>query len=317
MQKYKNLDLAQNAYQTPSEIRSLEIALTEKCNFNCSYCGAYKSNGGCISFQEIMNAVKSLNTVERIILSGGEVTLNFEECLSVAKYCKAADIELQLNTNGSLLNRDMIVELKKAGLHTIHISLNHYNRESHASYYNVPPSTFDTIMGNISACSELIPTCVVESILCEDFIWNIVKINHLISDLHVTKHEIQYGITNNHWKNDVCEENVGKVLLELFSTKSEAMEIFMTCFRLKPFGKYHKLFEQYIKQGKVHFTKCIEGHHQFHLNNNGDLIVCDIGFPYVLGNIKDGLDLSNLDFSTPEMKNFHKEHGCKKNCILS
>lgn len=314
MYNFKNLDLKKDAYTQKSEVRALEIAITQKCNFNCPYCGAYKGEGDELSVEEIIKAIEKVKSLERVILSGGEVTLKFEDCIKMAKYCKTNKIEFQINTNGSLLNKQKINELVAAGMYTIHISLNHTTRESHSEYYKVPASVFDKIVENIVYCAEVVPTCVVESIFCEDFLDNIIDVNHFLSDLNVKKHEVQYGINKEIWENHIEQKKIETVLQQLLEQKNDEMSIYTSCFRVFPSNK--KFYDKYTNKN-VYFTSCIEGHHSFHLHSNGDLIVCDLGFPYKFGNIRKGLNLNNLNFTTPEIREFQNNHSCKKMCILN
>lgn len=315
MHKYKSLDLMDVKYLDQSHIRSIEIALTQECNFSCPYCGAYETKSSSVSFEQILVAVDSITTLERVILSGGEVTLNLNECFKIAQYCKNRGIELQINTNGSLLDREKIEKLTNLGLSTIHISLNHTDPKSFAEYHNVPRDTFDKIIKNISYCVETVPTCVVESILCSDFSSNIVGVNKLLTQIGVKKHEIQYGIENNRWANHLDKDKILNILMQLFREKSQDMVFYMTCFQLSDYT--YNLFKDYIERRDVFFTHCIEGHYQFHLHSNGDLIACDLGFPYRWGNISEGLNLNALDFTSEEIIHFQKNHNCRKLCVLA
>jgi MoaA/NifB/PqqE/SkfB family radical SAM enzyme len=102
-----------------TKVKSLEIAITTKCNQHCQFCYArnFKTNKMTVQrYKYILYDLKPFH----VNIQGGEPLL----CPEVLEYIKATpkEIVLSLVTNGSLLTMDMADNLKAAGLNTIQIS---------------------------------------------------------------------------------------------------------------------------------------------------------------------------------------------------
>lgn len=239
---FKSVDL-QERFGKPI-IRSLEIALTSKCNYHCPYCGAYKVkeiNTPKLSVENIKEIIDSSSELERIILSGGEVTLLFDECLEVCRYCKEKGIEIQINTNATLLTKEKILLLAEAGLDIIHISLNFDNVEKYCTYYGVDKKLYYTLLENIRICAQNLD-CVVETIVFSETLSMLDKLNKFIYDLGVRKHEIQYGIEQVEWNTALhSQEKTLEAILTLLENQKEDMHIYFSCFEIIKDGRAEAL----------------------------------------------------------------------------
>lgn len=112
------------------KITYLRISLTQNCNFRCLYCMPkipfeYRPKEDLLSFEELFAFVKVAidEGIEKIRLTGGEPLLrkDLHEFIGmISSY--APQIDLALSTNAFLL-KDRALELKKAGLKRINISL--------------------------------------------------------------------------------------------------------------------------------------------------------------------------------------------------
>src|SRR5437763_11123636 len=91
------------------QLRSVELAITSRCNFRCSYCGAFDLNERqVLTGDAAIDIISDLPDLQRVKLSGGEVLLRFDDCLKVVEYCAWRGIEAQINTIGSLLDREKV-----------------------------------------------------------------------------------------------------------------------------------------------------------------------------------------------------------------
>ena len=106
----------------------LRISLTDHCNLRCHYCMPdehypFLPQKSLMSADEILLLAKTFVGlgINKIRLTGGEplVRKDFDEILF---RLSQLDVELLLTTNGVLIDKH-IDQLKKAGLHTINISL--------------------------------------------------------------------------------------------------------------------------------------------------------------------------------------------------
>ena len=318
---FKQFELLQEGHCNIA-VRSLEVALTSKCNFHCPYCGAYKGNvatANRLTLSDLISVLEKCPDLHRLKLSGGEVTLLFDDCLRICEYCKERGIELQINSNATLLNRDKIQQLKMAGLDILHVSLNFTDADSYSRYYKVRKEVFSTLLDNIRIAAEEL-TCVVETILFSETMYTLSQISQLIYGLGVRIHEIQYGICQDNWTTGITETgNVCDALIQLFENRPDEMSIYLSCFKLIEGSKEEKRLRPYINEGKVFITNCIDGISQFHLHDNGDLIVCDLGYPQVITNIYTSdvhLVLPDLSNSEVVQKFIRNGHNCQKRCYL-
>lgn len=85
--KYKSLELDK---PLTYELEGLEVGVTSNCNFRCDYCCAYKRNDGqSINGKEVIRILEELPGLKRVRLSGGEVTLKFQDCVEIVSYCSS------------------------------------------------------------------------------------------------------------------------------------------------------------------------------------------------------------------------------------
>lgn len=114
----------------------LRLSLTDVCNFRCGYClpNGYRSCGksSYLNLNEIENLISAFKElgVEKVRLTGGEPTVR-QDLEQIIKLLKKYGIEnVALTTNGFNLSK-RLVELKKAGLDSLNISLDSLNPEKY------------------------------------------------------------------------------------------------------------------------------------------------------------------------------------------
>lgn len=126
---------------------NLYINLTNRCSADCTFCirnfadGVHGYNLRLLkepSTQEVIEALEKtdLSKYKEIVFTGlGEPTLRFEVVLAVTRWLKSRNLRVRLDTNGqaALINpeRDVILELKNAGMDSISVSLNAESEEKY------------------------------------------------------------------------------------------------------------------------------------------------------------------------------------------
>lgn len=144
-----------NIRKSPSVVywlgNTLYLNITNKCHNNCYFCLRNFMNGvGGFNLKlqsepsvddvigELQNFINMKNWKEIVFCGFGEPTERLNCMLEVTRwikryYGKIVDIRLDTNGQGLLLNenRDVLRELKEAGVNRISVSLNAHNKETY------------------------------------------------------------------------------------------------------------------------------------------------------------------------------------------
>jgi TatD family-associated radical SAM protein len=140
-----NFDLMDTIYYEAH--KNLYINLTNRCSADCVFCirnfadGVYGYDLRLSkepTAEEVIRALEGLDLSKyrEIVFTGlGEPTLRFDAVLAVTSWLKSRNIRVRLDTNGqaALINseRDVISELKAAGIDSISVSLNAESEEKY------------------------------------------------------------------------------------------------------------------------------------------------------------------------------------------
>ncbi|MFD2672423.1 radical SAM/SPASM domain-containing protein [Marinicrinis sediminis] len=311
--RYKSLEL--EPADRPS-LESLEIGLTSTCNFRCSFCCAHERNREeqKLSFTVIQHMIEQLPDLKRIKLSGGEVLLYLEDCIQVVDYCRRKGLEVQINSNGSMLNASSISALEQAGLNTLHISLHVESAPQFSEFSGMSSEWYARVLAAIKLAAQSEIECVVETIISQDTKPLLVEVYQLAYELGVRKHEFQYGISveqeQRRWKQQLKPFDTEQTLWSLIQHKAYDSEMYFTCVDLDP---SHPLTPLILRTEGVNFPRCMEGMKQLHIHSNGDILICELGYPKKIGNVLEGTRLDQLYTQMPEaLSSFLKHHRCQK-----
>ncbi|MEO3944096.1 radical SAM protein [Gorillibacterium sp. CAU 1737] len=285
---YKSLELVKPEEYT---LEGLEIGVTSNCNFKCEYCCAYnRDDGQSLDSGEIIRILEGLPELKRVRLSGGEVTLNFKDCEEVVAYCSSRGIATQLNSNASLLSASRIERLDKAGLTTLHVSYNYTDAAEWSSYYHLPESVHRKIQENLRLAAQTSFDTVVETLLFEGTMERLSEIHESAYEMGIRTHEIQNAIRMNHtgWSAIAARDQLKQAVEGLVRAKKDDMKLYLTCM-----DRFVDLLG--LPQGdNIFYSHCIDGKTQLHLHGNGDVLICELCHPVVIGNIYSGTDLNTI-----------------------
>jgi uncharacterized protein len=184
------------------------LSLIQKCNLGCGYCyqGGKQSTHdasritdeaveGAIQTEKIIAFLQSQCEERRVkqfhfTAYGGEPLLNKAALIAIVSvmhaYCQQKGVKwtFSMVSNGSLLNRKTVLELKKYGFSQVQITIDG-NKETHdisrpwRSERGKGVSTYDTIMRNLESWAGLIHT----DVLCVVSQANILAAHELIDTL--------------------------------------------------------------------------------------------------------------------------------------
>ncbi|MFH1381760.1 MAG: GTP 3',8-cyclase MoaA [Chloroflexota bacterium] len=110
------------------QINYLRISVTDRCNLNCAYCSVgvvYLPREEILSYEEIHRVVRIAvgMGISKVRLTGGEPLARPDLSELVHMLCRIEGIDdIALTTNGTLLGK-YAVDLKKAGLQRVNVSL--------------------------------------------------------------------------------------------------------------------------------------------------------------------------------------------------
>lgn len=115
--------LAARGLVATKEIRRFKVAVNTACPLRCGYCFIDKDSGEVISWDKVEGLVRfflnSPGEVKKLLIYGGEPTLEFELVKKVARFARAEalksgkDLDLSFCTSGVGLTRPMLEFLKE------------------------------------------------------------------------------------------------------------------------------------------------------------------------------------------------------------
>jgi molybdenum cofactor biosynthesis enzyme MoaA len=163
-----------------------ELILTNRCNFNCTYCrGLKKQDQRDLSFTEAKLIVKmwASENLQNIRFSGGEPTL-WPGLINLVKYSKFCNIKrIAISTNGTA-NFDFYYKLYKSGVSDFSISLDACCAST-ADTMSGKKGLYKKIISNIKELSKL-TYVTVGVVLTDTNIRELPKIINLASELGVS-----------------------------------------------------------------------------------------------------------------------------------
>ncbi|EOO66581.1 molybdenum cofactor biosynthesis protein A [Bacillus cereus VD021] len=145
-------------------LKDLRISVTDRCNFRCRYCMpeeifgrdySFLSNDKILSFDEIERITRIFVSlgVRKLRITGGEPLLRKDLPELIQRLNEIDGVEdIGLTTNGSLLKK-FALDLYKAGLSRVTVSLDSLNEERF-SYLNGNRSKVKTVLAGIQAAAE-------------------------------------------------------------------------------------------------------------------------------------------------------------------
>ena len=114
----------------------LRVSITDRCNLNCIYCRPRENvkllqREELLRFEEIIKFVKLMLPwgLEKVRITGGEPLVRKDVIKLIGMIASIKQIKsITLTTNGVMLER-FALDLKKAGLHRVNVSLDTLSRE--------------------------------------------------------------------------------------------------------------------------------------------------------------------------------------------
>lgn len=119
-----------------------EIAVTYRCNLNCSFCYVGDKNYGELNTSDtkkILFKIYNEAQVPSVSFTGGEPLVR-SDIIELVRYASKIGLWTNLITNGTLLTRDNVCMLKEAGLSSAQVSIEGPNANIHEAITGVSGS---------------------------------------------------------------------------------------------------------------------------------------------------------------------------------
>jgi MoaA/NifB/PqqE/SkfB family radical SAM enzyme len=139
------------------------LYVTDRCNLDCAYCTEYDNSRRHPSIDDLktwVRKIRELGTM-RIALVGGE-PLTHPDIVELIRYCRELGFATSLTTNGFLLTRKLVVQLEKAGLQVMQISVDRMTPSA------VTKKSFKTILPKLDYFLESKISLHITGVICGD-----------------------------------------------------------------------------------------------------------------------------------------------------
>jgi len=166
-------------FEKTNSLSWVVIELTDKCNFNCTWCYANASfNGQYMSKEKVEKIIKILSDegIIQITFSGGEPLL-YPHLREIIRTAKNHGMIVHINTNGYLLNKKLAKELYDAGLSQVQINIDSLDSRKHDKIRGKKGSFYRAVKA-LKNSKDVGLTCVSQTVLTkqnENEIVNIFK----------------------------------------------------------------------------------------------------------------------------------------------
>jgi heme b synthase len=125
--------------------------LTKRCNLKCVHCRADADNEifkGELDTDNIKRVIDDIVLYSKpiLILTGGEPLFR-KDIFTIAEYSNNKGLRIALATNGTLIERDVALKIKKSGIQRVSISIDGKDARSHDSFRGIEGSFKKAIEG--------------------------------------------------------------------------------------------------------------------------------------------------------------------------
>lgn len=158
--------------------------LTTKCNLSCSFCHARPFAQAGVSTSEVIDGLHLLKQwgVSGVIFSGGEPLLR-KDCLEILETASTLGLEVDLCTNGTLVNDDVTSRLK-ACLTEVSVSFDSANPEIHNRLRGRPKAWSKAVAGIQKLANQGLEVHAI-TLVCDDTYPSIEDSIRFLRDLGV------------------------------------------------------------------------------------------------------------------------------------
>ena len=136
-------------------LNSIYLYLTDRCNLRCRHCWieplyyeGRKDNSDEFDLKFLKKAIEDAKEIglNRVKLTGGEPFLR-RDILDIIAYLHAQNITVDIETNGTLIDKEICEVLKANGVNQVSVSLDSMTAEQHETFRGVKGCYHDALKG--------------------------------------------------------------------------------------------------------------------------------------------------------------------------
>ncbi|MFA6436957.1 MAG: radical SAM protein [Candidatus Paceibacterota bacterium] len=322
MNKLINKILKELSYQTGRYMVSPEyvsLMITGKCNFRCQTCSIWQKKekkelneaDWLRIAHELSDALKPDTFIE---INGGEPLMRPSLTISLVKELKRYFKKVTLNSNGSLINEEILDQLKKAGLGTIKMSFYSLDEKIH-NQLRGNSLAYDQAMKTISLITKKQIELEIGLLITSKNIKNAVELVMYLQTLPKTSIILQpldekIGLPQSLNRSD------NKLITSLWP-KRDDIDTFFSWIeknrqKIKNSSANLEAIRQYYLDPKSTLSfRCFAGQRSLIIQPDGDVLLCFKGKS--IGNIKNQSVKKILKNAISERK---KIKNCQKYCRI-
>lgn len=315
---------------------SIRLEVTSKCNINCKYChnADYANKQNDLTTDELKKLILSLKKeypINKVLLTGGEPLLN-ADIVDFIQFLDDLNIKTDMVTNGKLLSKNLVLDLEKAGLRRIRISIDGFKEHEvyrKGSNVNELWDICEYIKKNTKLNLVIHTVCSPHNVSIIDKIydklieigadrWRVFDIGYSGA---AVRNLSMFGLASYY---EEFVENVSHILKKYISSGQEKKldievnGVFKTNLLGNVYDNYYTIDNQQILNSVIDASPCDYIHHQMTIRSNGIGTLCQyfhntiFDFRKYLFDAKEAREKANHTVeSTLKLREIHYCRSCK------
>jgi len=196
----------------PYAIEKLYIEPTSACNLNCSMCFRHNwidERSGFMTDETFENILKGDILVKSVMFGGMGEPLLHKNISQMVRCFSKNGVKTELLTNATMLNCEMSKMLIDAGLNTLWVSVDGFDREGYEKIHI--GSRFDTITENLKYFHKIKGNCEsgITYVVMRDNLDEVRKINDFADDIGFDYINLSYAVPSSPLESDASCYDTG------------------------------------------------------------------------------------------------------------
>ncbi len=178
-------------------IRKLYIEPTSACNLNCNMCFRHNwidEKSGFMTDETFLNILEGDISIESVMFGGMGEPLLHKNITEMVRKFSDKNIKTELLTNATMLSCEMSEKLIEAGLNTLWVSVDGFDRDGYEKIHI--GSRFDVIINNLGYFHKIKRKCEtgLTYVVMKDNLDELKKINDFADDIGFDYVNLSYAV---------------------------------------------------------------------------------------------------------------------------